>query len=146
MIKVICTGDRYWTPQLNLKHYKRLQIIRDALQSLPVRFSVPEKEIIIIHGAANGADNLCDRIGLSLGYEIRIISPAWEKYGKAAGPIRNRRMLDENPDTVLILAFHDSIESSHGTLDMCRYASSKGYPVEIYHSDGHVYKFTASAK
>jgi len=41
----------------------------------------------------------------------------WEKYGKASGPIRNRKMFKlGQPD--LVLAFHNDIYKSKGTNDM----------------------------
>lgn len=48
----------------------------------------------------------------------------WTKHGKAAGPIRNREMLDENPD--LVLAFHTDIENSKGTADTLCEAEDRG--------------------
>lgn len=47
-------------------------------------------------------------------------------HGKSAGPIRNRKMIDEHePD--FVLAFHDDLEGeSKGTKDCVAYAKSKG--------------------
>lgn len=46
---------------------------------------------------------------------IQAFPAHWDKYGKAAGPLRNQQMLDEGtPD--LILAF----PGGAGTEDMCR--------------------------
>lgn len=42
----------------------------------------------------------------------------WQKYNKAAGPVRNGEMLKLHPDINLVLAFHDDIDSSRGTADM----------------------------
>ena len=45
----------------------------------------------------------------------------WKKYGRAAGPIRNKQMLNEGkPD--LVLAFHTNIENSKGTKSMIQIA------------------------
>ncbi|KKN01348.1 hypothetical protein LCGC14_1128740 [marine sediment metagenome] len=46
-------------------------------------------------------------------------------YGKAAGPIRNKQMLDEGQPH-LVLAFHDNIEESTGTKDMVKQAAKRG--------------------
>lgn len=45
----------------------------------------------------------------------------WDKYGKKAGPIRNAQMLEEGRPN-LVLAFHDNLQFSHGTKDMCEIA------------------------
>lgn len=49
----------------------------------------------------------------------------WAKHGRAAGPIRNQRMLDEGkPD--LVVAF----PGGRGTADMVRRAKAAGVPVK----------------
>jgi DNA-binding MurR/RpiR family transcriptional regulator len=53
----------------------------------------------------------------------------WEAYGKAAGPIRNQRMLDEGkPD--LVIAFSD-LPTTSGTYDMIKRAKAAGIPVYL---------------
>ena len=81
-------------------------------------------DLVIIHGGARGADNLAgdwadvNRTGLE-------VYPAdWDKYGKAAGFIRNQQMLDEGkPD--LVVAF----PGGNGTADMIRRARKAGIEV-----------------
>ncbi|HSM93365.1 MAG TPA: SLOG family protein [Anaeromyxobacteraceae bacterium] len=53
----------------------------------------------IVHGAARGADALADDAARDLGIH-RVPFPAdWAAHGRAAGPIRNRRMLAQaRPD------------------------------------------------
>jgi hypothetical protein len=74
-----------------------------------------------------------------LGYHV-IPHPAdWEKYGKAAGPIRNAEMIRRHPDLELVLAFHDNLAISRGTRDMVVLADKKGIPVEVINSKGQVW-------
>lgn len=57
--------------------------------------------------------------------------PDWNRYGRAAGPIRNRQMLVEGkPD--LVIAFHADIGHSRGTRDMVRQARKAGLDVVLY--------------
>lgn len=57
----------------------------------------------------------------------------WNKYGKSAGPIRNKKMIDEgNPD--IVIAYHDDIENSKGTKNMITQAKDKGIKVQIIKS------------
>lgn len=73
---------------------------------------------------------MASTVAKSLGFKNIIPFPAeWEKYGKSAGPIRNRQMLDENPD--LVIAFHDDIESSKGTKDCIKEAEKRGIEVQL---------------
>lgn len=84
----------------------------------------------IIHGAARGADSLADFIGHNLGCRVEPFPAQWEKYHRAAGPIRNTQMLVEGkPDRVL--AFHRDIAHSKGTADMVKQALKAHLPVEV---------------
>ena len=51
----------------------------------------------------------------------------WDRHGKAAGPIRNQRMIDTGVD--LVVAFHDDLEHSKGTGHMVKIARLHGRPV-----------------
>lgn len=61
-----------------------------------------ENAPIVIHGAADGADKIADDVALELGFKRRaypVPKPEWDRYGAAAGYIRNRRMAEEGkPD------------------------------------------------
>lgn len=54
-----------------------------------------------------------------------------KKYWKYAGPFRNQQMIDEGkPD--IVLAFHNNIAKSKGTMDMIKRANAAGIEVRIY--------------
>ena len=56
----------------------------------------------VIHGGARGADSLAGLYARARGIEEEVYKPEWHIYNRAAGPIRNQRMLDEgNPDMVI---------------------------------------------
>ena len=80
---------------------------------------------LVITGGAPGADALADLWAATRGV-ARVVYPAnWECDGKAAGPIRNARMLKEGrPD--LVVAF----PGGRGTADMIAKAERAGVPVE----------------
>lgn len=78
---------------------------------------LPEWDITIIHGAARGADTLAGLFGRMFGLKVEAYPADWDAHGKAAGPIRNQKMLDEgNPDFVL------AFPGGPGTADMVRRA------------------------
>lgn len=79
---------------------------------------------LVIHGGAPGADDFAESWAHAHGVPNRWFAPEWEKYGKAAGPIRNQRMLDEGKPT-LVLAF----PGGKGTADMVRRALVQGLDV-----------------
>ena len=61
----------------------------------------------------------------------------WKKYGKSAGPIRNREMLKMDPDIVLI--FHDDPKNSKGTKDcvkaLLKKIKDKYNPIILFNGD-----------
>lgn len=80
----------------------------------------------IIHGCATGADSEAMIVAEALGIKHAPFRADWQKYGRAAGPIRNRRMITEGkPD--LVVAF----PGGRGTADMVRRARVAGIPVMI---------------
>lgn len=78
----------------------------------------------LIHGNASGADRGAARWAES--EDIRTIAyPAdWRKHGKAAGPMRNTRMLREGKPS-LVIAF----PGGKGTADMVRQAEAADVPI-----------------
>lgn len=83
----------------------------------------------VIHGACRGADRMADSIARALGLDVTGYPAAWELYGKAAGMIRNKKLLDMNPDVVL--SFIGEFEV-RGTLDMIRQASDREIKVFVF--------------
>lgn len=113
-MKVLCCGDRNFT----------------AYQIILRRLAQFQPGTIIIEGEAKGADSLSRDAANDLGFEVEQYPADWEKYGRAAGPIRNTQMLKEGkPD--LVLAFHDDITNSKGTKNMIAQATKAGIPVEV---------------
>ncbi len=110
-----------------------VRAIRRELSKLP-----PAIGVTIIHGAARGADRLAGNEAKRLGMEVIEFPADWARYGRAAGPIRNRQMLDEGkPD--LVLAFSSTLpehwkQSGKGTANMVKQASSRGVPVRVFSS------------
>ena len=78
---------------------------------------------LIIHGAARGADMLAQAWADDRGVCCLQFAADWKTDGKAAGPIRNRKMLLEEPD--LVIAF----PGGSGTADMVRRARKAGVEV-----------------
>lgn len=74
------------------------------------------KDYMLINGGCKGIDSYSTQIAKELNIPVKIYYADWKKYGKGAGPIRNREMLKENPE--IVIAFHQDINNSKGTLDM----------------------------
>jgi hypothetical protein len=91
-------------------------------------------------GRAPGADSIAEEEAKAMnGWEVHPFPAEWNKHGKAAGPLRNRKMIDaalawrrSEDDTLVMFAFHDDLDGkSKGTKDAVRYAASKEIPVYL---------------
>ena len=123
--KVLITGDRTWEAK---------DVILKVLHEL--------KPKLVIQGGARGADTLANECAKALKIQVINYIADWAKYGKAAGPLRNRSMIDENKPE-LVLAFHDNLAKSKGTKNMVMLANNRGVPVYLYNSSGEVqYNYT----
>ena len=50
---------------------------------------------LLLHGGARGADAAIGRAALQLGWSSAVMPAQWERHGRAAGPIRNRELLEQ---------------------------------------------------
>jgi hypothetical protein len=79
---------------------------------------------LIIHGGAKGADAIAGDYANRTKTKCQVFPANWKRDGKAAGPIRNQRMLAEGkPDLVVALP------GGKGTADMVRRAKAAGIEV-----------------
>lgn len=85
-----------------------------------------KRRIVIVSGAAKGADALGEQYAKDRGYKIQRYPADWDKYGKAAGPIRNEKMA-QNADA--LIAYWDG--KSRGTWNMIELARNYGLKVSI---------------
>lgn len=88
-----------------------------------------QEPLVIIQGNAPGADRLARRLARDWRAEVIDESADWGLYGKAAGPIRNQKMLDDHKPEV-VWAFRSS-GKSNGTDDMIQRAKDAGIPVYV---------------
>ena len=92
------------------------------------------EEIRLVSGHASGADRFAERYAAERGIEIEVFPAEWKKYGRAAGPIRNREMLDYAKEAIPeIAAFWDG--KSKGTKDMLKRAQDAGVKIHIFKAD-----------
>jgi hypothetical protein len=108
--RVLVTGGRdYWSPDI----YHNLACLNDER-----RFST------VITGGARGVDEMAAHWAERRGITSEVYPADWKAHGRAAGPIRNARMIKEgSPD--LVVAFR----GSRGTLDCIRQARQAGIEV-----------------
>lgn len=112
MSKVVIAGDRNWS---------NFKVVENYINSLPV-------ETTVIEGDCKGADKIAGYIASKRGMRV-VKFPADWKLGYKAGPIRNRKMLDQSPEKLVI--FHNDIENSRGSKNIRNQALKLGIPVEV---------------
>ena len=79
----------------------------------------------IIHGGCTGADKIAHDWAFCYARRVEIYHADWTRVGKAAGPLRNIRMLEHSkPD--LVVAF----PGGKGTAHMVKIAKEAGVPVK----------------
>jgi len=89
----------------------------------------PITEMVV--GDASGADTLAARYADENKIPHRIYVADWNKYGKGAGPRRNKQMLEEQPQ--LVIGFLLSSEPNKGTLNTLSQARKMNIPsVEVW--------------
>jgi len=120
MITILICGDRFWN---------NFKVMDSFLKNLPVGSKV-------VHGDCRGADKIGGWLANKYGFEVYSEPAEWFKYGKKAGPIRNRLMLNKYKINY-VWAFHDDLEKSKGTKDMVEAALEKGIPVKLISSSGN---------
>jgi hypothetical protein len=80
---------------------------------------------MLLEGGARGADRFAREFANGLGCTVETHEADWKRYGKAAGGIRNQRMVDSKPDGVL------AFPGGKGTEDCVRRAVKAGISVRI---------------
>lgn len=82
--------------------------------------------LIFVSGGCRGADSLGERYAAENGFETEIYPAVWEKYGRAAGPKRNKKIAEISD---YIICFWDG--KSRGTKSLLRFAAKAEKPVKI---------------
>lgn len=106
------SGSRYWDDM-------------ELEQKISWMFSQLPPGTLILHGGARGVDSVAERMAPRFGFITKVFLPDWNKYGKAAGPMRNSDMLFQ---ANYVFLFHKDISSSKGTKDVLIKCRKMGKP------------------
>ncbi len=95
MFKVIIAGSR------EFDNYDMLKEKCDKILSRKVNEG---EEIVIVSGTARGADTLGEKYAEEKGYKIERYPANWDKYGKRAGYLRNKKMAEVSNACIVFLS------------------------------------------
>lgn len=107
VVKVLIGGCR---------HYNDYASFCDQVKRIISEVCINDS-IIIFSGHCSGVDMLGERYAEENGYRVELFPAEWDKYGRAAGPVRNRQMVEK---AELVIAFWDG--RSKGTRSLIGYA------------------------
>jgi hypothetical protein len=131
---ILVTGDRRW------RHPDRLaQVLDQAAAEAGGRVR------LLVGDCPTGADRHAARWARQRGVPVQVFRARWAQMAaegrprRAAGPLRNRAMLDaldRAEGERLVVAFHDDLVRSRGTRQCVAEARRRGYPVTVIDATG----------
>jgi hypothetical protein len=98
---------------------------------------------LLLHGGARGADAAIGRAAQQLGWSALVMPAQWQLHGRAAGPIRNRELLEQaiakavahtSPGSlasVLVVAFPGGPGTASLVREARRMASHSPVPISV---------------
>lgn len=117
MVKVLVCGGRDYANRARVN-----QILDAAVERLDLT--------AIVQGGQTGADTLAKEWAIARKLQCETFYADWDRLGNAAGPIRNKRMLDEaKPE--LVIAFPTPGAPNKGTNGMIKLAKDAGLVVHV---------------
>lgn len=84
----------------------------------------------VVHGKARGVDEIAAQVAADWGWLIHEFPANWERYGKAAGHVRNAAMVHHPFGVDICLGF--PMPGSRGTWDCLQQAADAGVHCEIW--------------
>jgi len=113
-VRILVTGSRNWT---------NAQAVWAALNE---QLTERGPFTLVVGDCPTGADSIAWGWAFSNGLTAEVHHADWDVHGRAAGPIRNRAMVESGAD--LCLAF--PLGKSPGTRGCMRLAAAAGIPVK----------------
>ncbi len=121
-MRIVIAGCRY---------YDDYDEAKSCLDSCISNLLIDDK-IIIVSGCASGADTIGRKYAIENGFIIEEYPADWKKYGRSAGPKRNKKMAEICD---FVICFWDG--KSRGTKSMIEYAKFYNKPIKVINIKGN---------
>ena len=112
-MRLLVCGSRMWSD------YGKVEEVLE-------RVTAGVDEVVLVHGAARGADRMAAEVGRRRGWIIESHKAEWDRAGRGSGMARNRRMLLTGKPDVVVAFIDERRRPSPGTNDMIRRAKEAG--------------------
>lgn len=113
--RILVTGSRTWTDA---------DVILAALRE----HAAGATDVVVVHGGAAGADRLADQIARERGARVERHPADWARHGRAAGFLRNQKMVRLGADVCLAFIHN----ASRGATACADTAQAAGIPTYRY--------------
>ena len=89
------------------RHFDNYKLLESIVINYLIQHEIKDKNIEIISGHCPGADLLGEKYSKEHNTALKIFPAQWKRYGKAAGPLRNKEMIEylSSFDNKLVIAF-----------------------------------------
>lgn len=97
------------------RHFADYELLKTIANQYLQKQNISQQDVEIVSGHCQGADRLGEKYASEHGCGLAIFPAKWDKYGRAAGPIRNKEMIHyiAQAERALVIAF--ASEKSVGT-------------------------------
>lgn len=115
------------------RHFENYQMLKSTVDKYLVDNGILHEDVEIVSGHCQGADMLGEKYAEECGCTLRVYSADWIKYGRAAGPIRNKQMVDylTTTENGLVVAFVS--DNTRGTRNTIAQAQKSNIPTIVVH-------------
>lgn len=118
MLRILVTGSRQIidTPAAVAK------TLNGTARAMAAR-GYDTSEITLVHGGARGLDRRAGTVARAQGWSEEVHHADWKTHGRAAGPLRNKAMVEAGADVVVGFPAHaNPADGSRGTWNCLGYA------------------------
>ena len=110
-----------------LRNFNDYDLFKSELEKMIHNNAIEISEIV--SGGASGVDTMAEKYANENGIVLKVFNANWKKYGRSAGPVRNKEMAEYVGEKGALIAFWDY--KSKGTGSMIKIAEKMNFYVYI---------------